>query len=242
MPFSEDDFRSRVSENPYPGRGLVVGLSSTSSEFLIVYWIMGRSANSRNRVFLHDGQRLWTEAADPSKVQDPSLIIYNAMLEHGGKFVVTNGDQTDTIVAGLHQGAEFHTALRTREYEPDAPNFTPRISGMLDLSLAAKPQLSLSVLRRATASDACDRHLFEVSSLPPGVGFALTTYEGDGNPLPSFSGEPLRLPLVGDAEAVAALYWAALNENNKVSLAVKAIDPTSGKTTRIVVHNKYQRI
>ncbi len=235
-----ENFRARVAENPYPGRGLIVGRGSDGG-WLQVYWIMGRSEHSRNRHFVAEGSTLRTEAVDPSKVDDRSLIIYRAMAELPGVYLVTNGDQTDTVIEGLEAGESFESALATREREPDAPNYTPRINGMLDLSTVEveRQSMVLSVLRANDADAAqTDRSTFHPANPPPGYGLALTTYEGDGSPLPPFRGDPLWLPLSGNAEDVADTYWEALDAENRVALAVKAIDASGGQS-KIIVRNRF---
>lgn len=233
-------FARHLEQNPYPGRGLVIGRAS-GGDWLQVYWIMGRSPNSRNRRFVAEGGTLRTEPVDPAALEDPSLIIYEAMLERPGLFVVTNGDQTRTIVQAFGGGDEpwrFEAALATREREPDAPNYTPRISGLLDLR-APEPGVALSILRANEADPAhTDRSVYRPAPPPPGLGVGLTTYLGDGSPLPPFRGDPLWLPLEGDAEAVLERYWAALDAENRVALAVKRI-PGAGGRTRIQVRNAH---
>jgi hypothetical protein len=229
-----------LAANPYPGRGIVIGLDAAGKALLQIYWIMGRSENSRNRVFVADGAGLRTAPANPSKVKDPSLIIYNAMLEEGGHHVVTNGDQTDTIAGALRYGATFAGALRTREYEPDKPNFTPRISGICSPEGEGAWSIALALLKRSPFGEGCDRQFFEIGQLKAGFGYGVTTYSGDGDPLPAFAGEPILLPLAGDADEVADAYWAALNAANRVSLAVKSIDVETGEAS-IVVRNQYKQ-
>ncbi len=235
-----ENFRARIAENPYPGRGLIIGRGPDGG-WLQVYFIMGRSEHSRNRHFVVEGTTLRTEAVDPSKVDDPSLIIYRAMAELPGIFLVTNGDQTDTVIEGIEAGESFEAALATREREPDAPNYTPRISGVLDASVDAKnPVLALNILRANDGDPAqTDRSTFHPATPPPGFGLALTTYEGDGSPLPPFRGDPLWMPLSGDAESVAETYWSALDAENRVALAVKAINFPGGES-RIVVRNRFK--
>jgi len=228
-----------LKNNPYRGRGIVVGLDETGRFLVQIYWIMGRSANSRNRVFASDAGRLWTEAADPAKVADPSLIIYNAMRETKDLYVVTNGDQTDTIIEAALAGEDFRQALNTRVYEPDAPNFTPRISAVCSLSHGA-PVAELAVLKKSPFGNGCDRHFFRYEQFSPGIGYCITTYLGDGNPLPSFRGEPLALPLEGDAQAIARTMWDALNAENRVSFAVKFIEIATGRSA-IIVLNQYRK-
>ncbi len=232
-------FVGHLEQNTYPGRGLVIGREASDRAWLQVYWIMGRSPNSRNRVFVAEGGTLRTEPHDASAVEDPSLIIYEAMLELPGVHLVTNGDQTRTVADALASGGSFEAALATREREPDAPNYTPRISGMLDLREAA-PALALSVLRANEADPAAtDRTTYRPAPPPAGLGLGLTTYQGDGSPLPPFRGDPLWLPLEGDAEAVAARYWDALDRDNRVALAVKRI-PDGGGAARVWIHNRHR--
>ena len=236
-----DNIETRIRSNSYPGRGLAIGLCEDGAAFAQVYWIMGRSPNSRNRVFAAEGGDVWTEAADPSKVEDPSLIIYNAMRELAGLYIVSNGDQTDTIFQALAHGATFEQALATRVHEPDAPNYTPRISGILDVG-AGVPLAELSVVKASPFDpSASNRSYFHVDAFQPGFGYAITTYVGDGKPLPPFDGEPYLLPLPGDADALADALWSALNEDNKVSLAVKLIDAATGDS-RVVLRNKYEKV
>ena len=237
---AEQSFARHVAGNPYPGRGLVLGRSADGSAWLQLYWIMGRSANSRNRVFVADGATLRTEPFDASSVEDPSLILYEAMLELGRAYLVSNGDQTRTLHDALAQGGSFEGALETREREPDAPNYTPRISGLIDLR-AAEPRFALSLLKANPADPArTDRHTFRPAPAPPGLGHALTTYRGDGSPLPSFEGEPLWLPLEGEPEAVLARYWAALDAENRVALALKRI-PLGGGPGSLALRNRHSR-
>lgn len=229
-----------LSQNPYPGRGIVAGLDETGQYMVQVYWIMGRSENSRNRVFKADDEtgRLFTEAADPSKVKDPSLIIYNAMLEAPPFYVVSNGDQTDTVIGELNRGPFFlESALCGREYEPDAPNFTQRITAVGKLDSRLGQRIMMSILRKSRFGDRCDQHTYELHS-GPGFGFCVTTYSGDGDPLPPFRGDPLLMPLVGGAEDIARTYWDALNEANRVSLAVKWIEIGNGRSD-IYIINEY---
>ncbi len=236
---ADESFARHLAANPYPGRGLVMGRSSAGAGWLQVYWIMGRSENSRNRVFVSDGGELRTEAADPAKLADPSLIIYEAMLELPGAFLVSNGDQTRTAFDVMEAGGRFEDALEMREREPDAPNYTPRISGLIDLRLG-DAVFALSILKANAADPSLtDRTTFRPAQPPAGLGLGLTTYQGDGHPLPSFRGEPLWLPLVGSAEAVADAYWGALDPENRVALAVKAIEP--GGASRVVLRNRFAR-
>lgn len=228
-------FEERVAKNPYPGRGLVIG-RDVEGDWVQVYWIMGRSEHSRNRRFVAEGSTLRTEALDPARLDDPSLIIYEAMLELPGIHLVSNGDQTRTLADALAAGGGFEEALASREREPDAPNYTPRISGMLDLRGTA-PVLALSVLKANRADpEQTDRHSFRPAAPPPGFGLGLTTYEGDGSPLPSFSGEPLWLPLDRGPDALLDHYWSALDAENRVACAVKRV-PASGAPGEIRLRN-----
>jgi hypothetical protein len=237
---AERSFSRQLVQNAYPGRGLVLGRSEDGEAWLQLYWIMGRSANSRNRVFVADGATLRTEPFDASAVEDPSLILYEAMLELGAVYLVSNGDQTRTLYDALGRGDSFEGALATREREPDAPNFTPRISGMIDLR-GTEPAFALSVLKANRADSArTDRNGFRPAPPPPGLGLGLTTYQGDGAPLPSFEGEPIWLPLAGSPEAVLARYWDALDRENRVSLALKRI-PLRGGAGSLLVRNRHQR-
>jgi IMP cyclohydrolase len=235
---AEQNFERHIRQNPYPGRGLVIGRSSVEDAWLQIYWIMGRSQHSRNRRFVVEGGSMRTEPVDVSLVKDPSLIIYNAMLELPGTYLVTNGDQTDTLVETLRAGGTFDDALATREREPDAPNYTPRISGVLDFN-KQPVEIALSILKANPANpEFTDRFTFRPAAPPPGLGYCITTYEGDGKPLPSFKGDPLLMPCEGSTEEVLAAYWDALDENNRVSLAVKSI-PAAGGSGTVIVHNRF---
>lgn len=238
--WAQDNLERRIRSNPYPGRGIVVGLSGDGARLVQAYWIMGRSPNSRNRVFRSEGGELWTEAADPSKVQDPSLIIYHAMRELDGVFIVSNGDQTDTIYHCMKRGGAMEHALATRMHEPDAPNYTPRISAVLDLR-SGVAQARLSVVKASPFGPGASlRHFFDIDEFAPGFGHCITTYLGDGDPLPPFDGEPFLLPLDADGDAIADALWAALDEENKVSLAVKTVEVQGPPVSSLTVRNKYQ--
>jgi hypothetical protein len=232
-------FERHIEQNTYPGRGLVVGRASNTegAPWLIVYWIMGRSAHSQNRRFVAEGELLRTVPVDPNLVRDPSLIIYEGMLELPGIYLVSNGDQTRTVYEALRVGGTFEGALATREREPDPPNYTPRISALLDLR--CEPQLSLSLLKANPVDpERTDRTTYRPTPPPPGLGFGLTTYMGDGSPLPPFVGDPLLLPLKGTAQQVLDAYWSALDASNRVALAVKRI-PLSGEASEILVRNRF---
>jgi hypothetical protein len=235
---AKESFARHLAGNPYPGRGLVLGRSEANDEWLQIYWIMGRSENSRNRVFVARGGELRTRAADPARVADPSLIIYEAMLELPGVFIVSNGDQTRTVYDVLEAGGRFEDALEMREREPDAPNYTPRITGLIDLRLD-EPSFALSILRANPADPTrTDRTTFRPTPPPAGFGVGLTTYQGDGSPLPPFRGDPLWLPLLGTAAEVADAYWAALDPENRVALAVKRIGPTGA--SELLLRNRFE--
>ena len=231
-------FDAHLAQNSYPGRGLVVGRRSDADGWLLVYFIMGRSPNSRNRLFAAEGERLWTEPVDASKVEDPSLIIYDAMLALPGLQIVSNGNQTSTVQETLRDGGRFASALATREREPDAPNFTPRITALLDLR-GETPAVELAILKANPLDPALtDRTFFRPAPPAPGFGYGLTTYENDGSPLPPFEGDPLLLPLAGSPSAVLDAYWAALDTDNRISLAVKATD-AEGRMDEMLVRNLY---
>jgi hypothetical protein len=231
---AKENFERHIRQNSYPGRGLVVGRSDDNA-WIIVYWIMGRSPNSRNRRFVAGGTTLRTEPIDLVSVENPELIIYEAMLELPGIFLVSNGDQTRTLSESLQAGSSFDDALLAREREPDAPNYTPRISGMVVPENAASP-ITLSILKANPADPALtDRFTYRPAPPPPGFGYCLTTYMGDGRPLPSFSGDPLWLPLQGDPETILQTYWDGLDAENRVALAVKVVE--KGRS-RILIRNQ----
>ena len=214
--------------NAYPGRGIVLGRSADGKRAAIAYFIMGRSANSRNRIFVEDGAGIRTQAFDPSKVEDPSLIIYAPVRVLGDQTIVTNRDQTDTIYEFLEKGSTFSKALETRTFEPDAPNYTPRISGVVRRA-GAGMSYELSILKSADGDpQSCRRYTFTYLEPIARQGHMIHTYSGDGNPLPSFSGEPKTVGIPDDIDAFTDLLWSSLNEENKVSLFVRYIDVASG--------------
>ena len=224
--------------NAYPGRGIVIGKSEDGKYAVTAYFIMGRSENSRNRVFVTEGEGIRTQAYDPSKLTDPSLIIYAPVRVLGDTTIVTNGDQTDTVYDQMLAGKTFEESLRIREFEPDAPNYTPRISGIIERKDGY--QYALSILKSADGDpSSCQRYTFSYSNPIAGVGHFIHTYEGDGNPLPSFSGEPQKIAVSGDIDAFTEMLWNSLNAENKVSLFVRYIDLKTKKTeTRIVNKNQ----
>ena len=230
-------FDRHITDNRYPGRGLVIG-RNTAGDWTLIYWIMGRSEHSRNRQFVAQGAVLRTQAFDASKVVDPSLIIYEAMLELPAVQLVSNGDQTRTIYDALTRGSSFEAALHTRAHEPDAPHYTPRISGMLDLRGSA-PAVTLSILRaNPLEPNTTDRSFFQLAAPAPGFGRGITTYAGDGNPLPSFSGDPLLLPCEGRSGDILACYWDALDRDNRISLAVKTVN-ADGSCRELLIENRH---
>lgn len=223
-------FSEAVEGNAYPGRGIVVGETPDGSKAVIAYFIMGRSVNSRNRVFSVRDGAVYTEPFDVSKLEDPSLIIYAAVRNVNNHLVVTNGDQTDTIAFRLLEGGTFYEALETRCFEPDAPNFTPRISADLEFDNKNGFRYRMSILKSADAEgSACNRYGFDYSPLP-GLGHFIHTYECDGNPLPTFAGEPTRVSIPDSIDELAGEIWEALDEDNKISLYVRYTDLLSGET------------
>lgn len=228
-----------LKNNEYPGRGIVIGRSADGKYAVTAYFIMGRSSNSRNRVFVTEGEGIRTEAFDPSKLEDPSLIIYAPVRVLKNDTIVTNGDQTDTVYDGLAAGKTFEQSLRTRKFEPDEPNFTPRISGVMHVENGAY-DFSMSILKSDDGDPSCcNRYTFTYDNPKAGEGRFLHTYMHDGNPLPSFQGEPKKVELTGDIDSFADLVWNSLNEENKVSLFVRYIDIATGRyETRIMNKNK----
>lgn len=230
---------NELKANAYPGRGIVIGKSPDGSKAVCAYFIMGRSTNSRNRIFVEDGAGIRTQAFDPSKLEDPSLIIYAPVRVLGNKTIVTNGDQTDTIYEGMDKQLTFEQSLRCREFEPDGPNYTPRISGIMHMENGGY-NYAMSILKSNNGNpDACNRYTFAYENPVPGEGHFIHTYMHDGNPLPSFEGEPKLVKMYDDIESFTDMLWNSLNEDNKVSLFVRYIDIQTGKTdTKIVNKNK----
>ena len=229
------DIKQLLNDTGYPGRGIILGRSADNTRAVIAYFIMGRSENSRNRVFTETEDGIRTEAYDPAKLSDPSLIIYHPVrVLDNGITIVTNGDQTDTIRDFMLEGHCYRHALLTREFEPDGPNYTPRISGVV------KPDGSynLSILKSMDGDPSCCcRYFYEYDHPQAGVGHFIHTYMGDGSPLPSFEGEPERIAIeANDAQSFADLLWANLNEDNKVSLFVRCIDLENGSTDTVIVN------
>ena len=238
------DLRELLSENTYPGRGIVIGKSADGKNAMIAYFIMGRSENSRNRIFerFEDGMR--TKAFDESKLSDPSLIIYNPFLQRRSVDIVTNGDQTNTVYDFMEENPSnsnaFEDALRTREFEPDYPNYTPRISGVCYYSFPREAfTYKLSILKSANGrAEACNRYFYEYTP-ENGIGHFIHTYHCDGEPIPSFYGEPEEVELPNTAEELADMVWSNLNEDNKVSLFVRCVPLDGSKPTEIII-NKNQ--
>ena len=227
-----------IGSTSYPGRGIVIGRTPDGKKAAIAYFIMGRSSNSRNRVFVTEGDGIRTEAFDPSKLEDPSLIIYAPVRVLGSDTIVTNGDQTDTIYENMEQGDTFEESLRNREFEPDAPNFTPRISGIVHTE--AGYTYEMSILKSDNGDpDQCLRFTFSYDNPKAAEGHFIHTYMGDGNPLPSYEGEPTRVTIpTNDLDEFTDIVWTSLNEDNKVSLFTRFIDVETGKyDTRIVNKN-----
>ena len=226
-----------LKENSYPGRGIIIGRSADGTKAVTAYFIMGRSENSRNRVFVEDGEGIRTQAFDPSKLVDPSLIIYAPVRVLGNKTIVTNGDQTDTIYEGMDHQLTFEQSLRSREFEPDAPNFTPRISGMLTFE-NKDFTYEMSILKSADAAgSACNRYTFSYSPLA-GLGHFIHTYVCDGNPIPTFQGEPERVAIPNDIDEFTQSLWNALDADNKISLYVRYTDLVTGaEDSRLINKN-----
>ena len=228
-----------LKSNSYPGRGIILGKSEDGTKAVAAYFIRGRSENSRNRVFVEEGQGIRTQAFDPSKLTDPSLIIYAPVRVLGNKTIVTNGDQTDTIYEGMDKQMTFEQSLRSREFEPDGPNYTPRISGIMHLENGTY-NYAMSILKSNNGNpDACNRYTFAYENPVAGEGHFIHTYMHDGNPLPSFEGEPKLISVPNRIEEFTDLLWNSLNEENKVSLFVRYIDIATGDIeTKIVNKNQ----
>ena len=233
------NIEQELKENSYPGRGIILGKTPDGTKAVAAYFIMGRSENSRNRIFVEDGEGIRTQAFDPSKLVDPSLIIYAPVRVLGNKTIVTNGDQTDTIYEGMDKQLTFEQSLRSREFEPDGPNYTPRISGIMHIE-NGKYNYAMSILKSSDGSpESCHRYTFAYENPKAGEGHFIHTYQCDGNPLPSFEGELKRIQIPDDMEAFTTLLWNSLNEDNKVSLFVRYIDIQTGTyETKIVNKNQ----
>lgn len=233
------NLEQELRNNSYPGRGIVIGKSEDGKSAVTAYFIMGRSVNSRNRIFVEDGQGIRTQAFDPAKLTDPSLVIYAPVRVLGNKTIVTNGDQTDTIYEGMDRQLTFEQSLRSREFEPDGPNYTPRISGIMHVE-NGKYNYAMSILKSNHGDpSSCNRFTYAYENPKAGEGRFIHTYMHDGDPLPSFEGEPKLVEIGNDIDAFTNMIWESLNEENKVSLFVRYIDIASGSyETRIVNKNK----
>ena len=233
------NIEKELQGNSYPGRGIIIGRSADGTKAVTAYFIMGRSENSRNRVFVEDGEGIRTQAYDPSKLTDPSLIIYAPVRVLGNKTIVTNGDQTDTIYEGMDKQMTFEQSLRCREFEPDAPNYTPRISGIMHIE-NGNYNYAMSILKSNNGSpEGCNRYTFAYENSAAGEGHFIHTYQCDGNPLPSFEGEPKLIEIPDDMGAFTDMLWNSLNAENKVSLFVRYIDIATGTyETKIVNKNQ----
>ncbi len=227
-----------LKENSYPGRGIVLGKSADGTKAVTAYFIMGRSENSRNRIFVEEGKGIRTQAFDPAKLTDPSLIIYSPVRVLGNKIIVTNGDQTDTIFANMDRQMTFEQSLRERAFEPDAPNYTPRISGIMHIENDTF-NYAMSILKSNNGNpDSCNRYTFAYENPIAGEGRFIHTYMNDGNPLPSFEGEPKLVSISNDINEFTDDVWNALNEDNKVSLFVRYVDLATGECeTKIMNKN-----
>ena len=229
------DVCNLLRKNPYPGRGMILGCGEDGLRAIVVYFIMGRSLNSRNRVFEKTEGGIRTSAHDPALMTDPSLVIYHPVRTFGGRAIVTNGDQTDTIYEFLSRGNDFRSALLSREFEPDAPNYTPRISGIVELD----GSYSISILKTAEGEpQCCLRAFYEYSKPVPGLGHFISTYIGDGDPLPSFEGEPIPVNIAvdGGLAGFATAIWDALDDGNKVSLYARQTIIATGKSTDLIIN------
>lgn len=233
------NLEQELRNNSYPGRGIVLGRSGDGKFAVAAYFIMGRSVNSRNRIFVKEGEGIRTQAFDPAKLSDPSLVIYAPVRVLGNKTIVTNGDQTDTIYEGMDKQFTFEQSLRSREFEPDGPNYTPRISGIMHVE-NGKYSYALSILKSNHGDpSSCSRFTFAYENPAAGEGHFIHTYMHDGNPLPSFEGEPKLVEIGNDIDAFTNMLWESLNEENKVSLFVRYIDIADGSyQTRIVNKNQ----
>ena len=236
--YQVNDIAELIKDNSYVGRGIVIGKTADGKKAATAYFIMGRSENSRNRIFTEKNGEVFTEPFDASKVQDPSLIIYAAIRSHENKLIVTNGNQTDTIYDSLANGGCFCKALKTRDFEPDAPNFTPRISGMLTFA-DGDFTYKMSILKSVDADGSdCARYTFDYPSVA-GLGHFIHTYVCDGNPIPTFQGEPERVAIDNDIDSFTDKLWNALDENNKISLYVRYVDLATGEAdNRLINKNK----
>lgn len=238
-PYAIASFKETVEGNTYPGRGIVVGKTQDGKKAAVAYFIMGRSENSRNRIFVENGDEIIIRPYDPSKVEDPSLIIYSPIRVIENNLIVTNGDQTDTVYDFVKEGRDFSEALETRCFEPDGPNFTPRISAMLTFA-DNDFTYQMSILKSADAQgSACNRYTYSYAALP-GVGHFIHTYQHDGNPIPTFCGEPERVSVPDCIDCWTKEIWENLDQNNRISLYVRFVDLESGEIENRMI-NRYER-
>ena len=229
------DIQELLASTEYVGRGIITGVSADGKNAVCAYFIMGRSENSRNRVFSEEGSRVYTEAFEPEKLSDPSLIIYNAVLEHDGRLIVTNGDQTDTVKEGLEKGLSFSEALNARQFEPDPPNFTPRISGIMDLRNGGRGY-EMSILKSIDEEGSgCARFTFSYPARA-GLGHFIHTYVDNGSPLPTFQGEPERVAIPDGIDDLTSKIWDSLNEDNRISLYVRYTSFEDGRWERRLIN------
>ncbi len=227
----------KLKNNSYPGRGIVLGLNNDGDKYIQIYWIMGRSENSRNRVFVEKDGFVRTKAFDDSKLEDPSLIIYYPLKSIEDYHIISNGDQTDTVFEKLKEDGNFEDAIISRTFEPDAPNYTPRITGLIELG--GKNAYSLSIIKTQDGNpQTCVRNFFNYEKAMTGIGHCIHTYENDGSVLPSFLGEPYIMPVLNSIEENIDFYWPRLNSNNRVSLLAKSIDMATGKV-EILIKNRH---
>lgn len=235
--YQKNDLTELLKSNTYPGRGIVVGKTADGTKAAVAYFIMGRSENSRNRIFEENGQDVTIYPYDPSLVEDPTLIIYSPIRVFENNLIVTNGDQTDTIYDFVKDGGDFTAALETREFEPDAPNFTPRISSMLTFD-EQDFVYQMSILKSADEKGTkCNRYTFKYASLD-GLGHFIHTYNCDGNPIPTFTGEPERVEICNDIDEFTNGIWNSLNEQNKISLYVRFVDLKTGDVENRMINGK----
>lgn len=226
-----------LKPNPYPGRGIMLGLTPRGSEAVLVYFLLGRSENSRNRIFVEEDSTLKTQAHDPTKITDPTLVIYTALRVFENRIIITNGDHTDSIYNALSRGTSFRQALRSRCYEPDTPHFTPRVSGIITVETGLL-HYKLSILKKG-AGDDCQRFFYEYAEPRPGEGHLIHTYMGDGNPLPTFFGEPVCLPTNNDINGFANELWEALDAENRVALHVRYISLKEYPQMQTITYNRF---
>ncbi len=227
----------KLKKNSYPGRGIVLGLNNDGDKLIQIYWIMGRSENSRNRIFIEDDGFVRTKAFDDSKLKDPSLIIYYPLKVIGNYHIISNGDQTDTVYDALKEDKSFEAALMSRTFEPDGPNYTPRITGLMEMGGQNAYSLSISKTQDGDP-ETCIRNFFNYEKAIPAIGHCIHTYEKDGEVLPSFSGEPYIMPILNTIEENIEFYWPILNSDNRVSLLAKSIEIATGKT-EIIIKNRH---